>query len=98
MRCKAIRERIRARDAAVDDLRRRRQSISSLMLRYGRSYPGKKTWGAWHRQWLQAQRFEHPAEQCLRGLSVTLGNDKPQRPNVLHCGILERREFVERTA
>jgi transposase len=61
----AIRELVRAREAAVDDLRRKRQSISSMMLRYGRSYPGKKTWGARHRQWLQAQRFDHPAQQLV---------------------------------
>src|SRR6185437_12207994 len=47
----AVRELIRSREAAVDDLRRKRQAISSLVLRYGRSYPGKKTWGARHRQW-----------------------------------------------
>jgi transposase len=61
----AMRELVRARDAAVDDLRRKRQSISSMMLRYGRTYSGKKTWGARHRQWLQAQRFEHPAQQLV---------------------------------
>jgi transposase len=61
----AVRELIRSREAAVDDLRRKRQAISSLMLRYGRSYPGKKTWGARHRQWLQAQRFDHPAQQLV---------------------------------
>ena len=42
----AIRELVRSREAAVDDLRRKRQSISSLMLRHGRVYPGKTTWGA----------------------------------------------------
>jgi transposase len=61
----AVRELIRSREAAVDNLRRKRQAISSLMLRYGRSYPGKKTWGARHRQWLQAQRFDHPAQQLV---------------------------------
>ena len=61
----AIRELIRSRDADVDDLRRKRQSISSMMLRYGRTYPGKTTWGPRHRQWLQAQRFEHPAQQLV---------------------------------
>jgi transposase len=40
----AMRELIRSREAAVEDLRRKRQAITSLMLRYGRSYPGKKTW------------------------------------------------------
>jgi transposase len=61
----AMRDLVRARDAAVDDLRRKRQSISSMMLRQGRSYPGKKTWGARHLRWLQEQSFAHPAQQLV---------------------------------
>jgi hypothetical protein len=38
----AVRELVRSRDAAVDDLRPKRQSISSLMLRHGRAYPAKR--------------------------------------------------------
>jgi transposase len=57
----AIRDLVRSRDTVVGDLRRKRQSISSIMLRHGRVFPGKKTWGAAHRHWLQAQRVEHPA-------------------------------------
>ena len=59
----AVRELIRSREMAVDDLRRKRQSISSMMLRYGRAYPGKTTWGPRHRQWLQTQKFDHPGQQ-----------------------------------
>lgn len=61
----AVRELIRSREAAVDDLRRKRQAISSLMLRHGRAYPGKTTWGARHKQWLQAQHFDHPVQQLV---------------------------------
>jgi transposase len=57
----AMRDLVRSRDAVVGDLRRKRQAISSMMLRQGRIYPGKKTWGATHRHWLQKQTFEHPA-------------------------------------
>lgn len=57
----AIRDLVRARDAAVIDLRRKRQTISSMMLRLGRIYPGKKTWGVRHMNWLNTQRFDHPA-------------------------------------
>jgi transposase len=57
----AMRDLVRTRDAAVADLRRKRQTISSMMLRLGRIYPGKKTWGTRHAHWLQAQRFDHPA-------------------------------------
>jgi transposase len=56
----AIRDLVRTRDTAVNDLRRKRQAISSMMLRLGRVYPGKKTWGRRHLYWLQGQRFEHP--------------------------------------
>ncbi len=57
----AMRDLVRSRDAAVADLRRKRQAISSMMLRQGRVFPGKKTWGATYRHWLEKQRFEHPA-------------------------------------
>jgi transposase len=57
----AIRDLVRVRDTAVTDLRRKRQTISSMMLRLGRIYPGKKTWGVRHMNWLHTQRFDHPA-------------------------------------
>jgi transposase len=44
----AMRDLVRAREAAVDDLRRKRQVISSLLLKHGRVYSGKTTWGAMH--------------------------------------------------
>jgi transposase len=57
----AMRDLVRARDAAVADLRRKRQATTSMMLRQGRVFPGKKTWGATYKHWLQKQVFEHPA-------------------------------------
>jgi len=61
----AMRDLIRSRQMAVDDMRRKRQAISSMMLRQGRTYPGKKTWGARHTQWFQAQRFDHLAQHLV---------------------------------
>jgi transposase len=61
----AMRDLIRARQVAVEDIRRKRQAISSMMLRQGRTSPGKKTWGARHTQWLQAQRFDHLAQHLV---------------------------------
>lgn len=61
----AIRELVRAREAAVEDLRRKRQTISSMMLRYNRTYPGRTTWGPRYRQWLQVQKFDQPAHQLV---------------------------------
>jgi len=40
-------------------LQGKRQQISSLMLRLGRIYPGKKTWGPAHMDWLMRQKLEH---------------------------------------
>lgn len=59
----AMRDLVRARESSVEDLRCKRQMISSLMLKHGRSYPGKKTWGARHQRWLQEQKFDHPGHQ-----------------------------------
>src|SRR5262249_29589861 len=44
-RHEAMRDLSRARQAARKHLVSKRQQISSLMLRLGRHYPGKKTWG-----------------------------------------------------
>jgi hypothetical protein len=43
-----------AREAARKDLKGKRQQVSSFMLRLGRHYPGKKTWGPAHMNWLGA--------------------------------------------
>ena len=48
-RHEAMRELTRARDAGRGDLTRKRQQISSMLLRLGRYYPGIKTWNARHR-------------------------------------------------
>lgn len=49
----AMRDLSRAREAAVDDLKRKRQQVLSLLLRHGLFYPaGRKTWGKTHRRWL----------------------------------------------
>ncbi len=36
-----------------------------MMLRHGRSYPGKTPWTKQHKLWLQAQKFEHPAQHLV---------------------------------
>jgi transposase len=57
-RHEAMRDLSRARQAKKD-LQGKRQQISSLMLRLGRIYPGKTTWGPAHMKWLMAQKLEH---------------------------------------
>src|SRR6201997_2610074 len=58
-RHEAMRDLSRARQAVKKDLQGKRQQISSLMLRLGRIYPGKTTWGPAHMRWLISQKLEH---------------------------------------
>jgi transposase len=58
-RHEAMRDLVRARGAAVDDLKSKRQQILSLLLRLGRYYPGKKTWTRAHMVWLASQKLAH---------------------------------------
>src|SRR5215208_8371636 len=61
----AMRDLVRAREAAVEDLRRKRQAITSLLLKHGRTFSGRKPWGEMHRRWVEQQAFEHPAHEVL---------------------------------
>jgi transposase len=58
-RHEAMRDLIRARGAAVEDLRSQRQQVSSFLLRRGLRYAGKKTWTKTHMDWLARQRLAH---------------------------------------
>jgi transposase len=58
-RHEAMRELTRARGAAVLELRAKCQQVSSMLLRLGRHYPGKTTWGKAHMAWLAGQKLEH---------------------------------------
>ena len=63
-RHEAMRDLVRAREAAVDDLKSKRQQVLSLLLRLGRHYLGKRTWTQAHMNWLASQKLDH-AEQRI---------------------------------
>lgn len=63
-RHEAMRDLTRARGAAVEDLRGKRQQVSSFLLRQGLHYAGKKTWTKAHMSWLAGQKLAH-AEQRI---------------------------------
>jgi transposase len=72
-RHEAMRDLSRARLAAKKNLQGKRQQIISMMLRLGRIYPGKKTWGPTHMKWLMSQKLEHreqrmALEELLEGV------------------------------
>jgi transposase len=81
-RHEAMRDLVRAREAAKRDLMVKRQRVSSLMLRLGRIYPGKKTWGRAHMNWLASQKLDR-REQRLAFEEMLLG-------------VRQERERVER--
>jgi len=64
-RHEAMRDLSRSRQAAKKDLQGKRQQISSLMLRLGRYYPGKKTWGPAHMKWLMSQKLEYREQRMV---------------------------------
>ena len=63
-RHEAMRDLTRARAAAVDDLKSKRQQVLSLLLRQGLHYPGKRTWTKAHHSWLASIKLAH-AEQRI---------------------------------
>jgi transposase len=64
-RHEAMRELTRARDTARQDLTRKRQQVSSMLLRLGHHYPGIRTWGARHRSWLSNLKLAHPEQRFV---------------------------------
>ena len=61
----AVRELVRAREAAMEDLREKRQHLQSFLLRHGRIFPGRKPWTRAHARWLSELIFEHPAQYLV---------------------------------
>jgi len=61
----ALRDLVRAREAAKRDQLRARHRVSKFLLRHGRRLPtGMKAWSARHRAWLQAVHFDHAAQEA----------------------------------
>ena len=75
----AVRDLVRAREAAADDLRRKRQQLLSFLLRHSRIYSGGGHWTIAHRRWLASQKFEHAAQQIVFQEAIDAIEDALQR-------------------
>ncbi|MBV8091106.1 MAG: IS110 family transposase, partial [Alphaproteobacteria bacterium] len=79
----AMRDLIRARQAAVKAVRMARQQLSAFLLRHERIHSnGGKAWTKAHRGWLAAQSFAQPAQQIVLEESieaVRLGEQRRDR-------------------
>jgi transposase len=61
----AMRDLVRARQTAMEEVRRARQLLLAYLLRHGRSMPTRRHWTRGHRSWLAQQSFGHPAQQIV---------------------------------
>ena len=59
----AIRDLERARDDAKRAERAARHQLSKFLLRHGRWFEGRSTWGPAHLAWLAKQQFDNKAQQ-----------------------------------
>src|SRR6201996_7511625 len=60
----AIRDLVRARQAAVRTVRHARQQLSGFLLRHGHHY-NRPAWTLMHRRWLTGLRFEHAVHHIV---------------------------------
>jgi transposase len=89
-RHEAMRDLTRAREAAVEDLRCKRQQVSAFLLRQGLHYTGKRTWTKAHGSWLASQKFAY-AEQRVAFEEMLLAMRQAQER-------IERLELAIRVA
>jgi len=62
-RDEAVRDLSRAREDAVRARLKARQQLKAMLLRHGKPYTGKTSWGPTHDKFLSRIAFEHPAQQ-----------------------------------
>jgi transposase len=85
----AVRDMVRARAAAGEDLRKKRQQLLSFLLRHGRVFTGRKNWSPAHTRWLAAQKFPHPAQQIVLQDQIDVITDASKRLERLDAQLLE---------
>jgi transposase len=85
----AMRDLSRAREAAVKDLKVKRQQISSLLLRHGLHYAGKKTWGKKHRTWLAQLKLSHRGTRLAFEELMAAEHEARERVGRLEAAIRE---------
>jgi transposase len=75
----AVRDLVRGRMTAAEDVRRKRQQLLSFLLRHGRIFTGGDHWTRAHRRWLAEQSFDHPAQQIVFQDGVVAIEDAVER-------------------
>jgi len=75
----AVRDLVRGRTTAAEDVRRKRQQLLSLLLRHGLIFTAGDHWTRAHRRWLAEQSFDHAAQQIVFQDAVAAIEDAVER-------------------
>ena len=92
----AIRDLVRGRLRAVEDLRRCRQRIKGFLLRYGRRYAGKSSWTAGHLNYLSTVKFPFPAQQIAFEELLNAVKDPADRVDRLESALSQQIKHWKR--
>jgi transposase len=92
VRDEAMRDLSRTREDAVAARLRARLQLKALLLRHGRSYPGKSSWTQAHERHLAGIHFEHPAQQIAFDEYRAAVKDADERVARLTAALLEQCE------
>lgn len=85
----AIRDLVRAREAAVRDYRAKRQQVSSFLLRHGRHFSGRRTWSKAHTRWVAEQSFGNHAQHLVLQEALGAVRDAGERLARIEAAIRE---------
>lgn len=88
----AVRDLVRCREDAREDLQRARQRVSKLLLRRGVSYSGKGLWGDRHRAWLWGLKLGQECERVMWESYLTALDGVMQRLASLDQALLKLAE------
>lgn len=88
-RHEAMRDLVRSREAAAQDQTRKRQQVTSFLLRHGRVFPRKTTWGATHARWLTEQVFDRVEQRIAFEELVMAARQATERIKRLEAAIAE---------
>jgi len=85
----AVRDLVRTRAIAIEDYRRKRQHVTSFLLRHGRAYEAKATWKGRHLRWLDGQNFAHPAQRLAFQEMLSAARATAERIDRLEAALIE---------
>ena len=85
----AIRDLVRTRALAVEDERRKRQYVTSFLLRHGHCFDRKASWRGKHKRWLDEQSFAHPVDSNEGG--HLFQSDRGHHSNLMAATLVSSR-------